>query len=121
MRRRHVRLALGVAAVTMLGASVEAADVNGAWDLLFQTQAGPREMSLTVVSDADKVTATLGETELAGTYEDGVLVLEGKHYSPEAGYSDSLRLEAKLVEGELRGESTWGQYTATFVGTRPGE
>jgi hypothetical protein len=48
-------------------------------------------------------------------------VLEGKHYAPEAAYGDSLRLEARLVEGELRGTSTLGQDTATFVGTRPEE
>lgn len=119
MTRRHVTLALCVAAIATLGASVQAADIDGAWHLVFQTQAGPRESSLTVVTDGEEVKARLEETELVGTYKDGTLVLEGTHYSPEAGYSDTLKLEGRLAEGELRGESAWGQYVSTFVGTRP--
>jgi hypothetical protein len=35
------------------------------------------------------------------------------------GYSDTLTLEGRLADGELRGSSTWGQHASTFVGTRP--
>ncbi len=119
MTRRHVGLVMCVAAVAMLGASVQAADIDGAWNLVFQTQAGPREASLTVVTDGDEVNARLDQTDLVGTYKDGTLVLEGNHYAAEAGYSDTLRIECRLVEGELRGESAWGQYVSTFVGSRP--
>jgi len=121
MRRRHLALILCLAAATTVDAGTQAADIDGAWNLLFQTQAGPRENSLSVLTDGDTATATLGDTELTGTWKDGVLLLEGEHYAAEAGYTDTLKLEGRLVEGELRGESSWGQYVSTFVGTRPEE
>ena len=121
MTIRHVSLALCMAAAAMLGPSAQAADIDGAWALVFQTEAGTREKSLHVATDGDKATATLGETELAGTYKDGILELEGEHHSPEAGYSATLTLTGKLAEGELRGDSTWGQHASTFVGTQPEE
>jgi hypothetical protein len=121
MTRNRSSRVLWVAALAMLAAPAHAADVDGTWHLVFQTEAGAREASLEVSTDGEAATATMGETELRGTYTAGVLVLEGEHHAAEAGYSNTLKLEGRLAEGELRGESSWGEHGSTFVGTRTEE
>jgi hypothetical protein len=112
---------LGVmAAMLCATASVaHAGDVDGAWDLVFQTEDGTRTSSLSVTTDGESATATMGETRLTGTYKDGLLELTGEHYVTDLGYASTLTIKGRVEGAELKGEWVWSEYGSVFAGTRP--
>jgi hypothetical protein len=47
------------------------------------------------------------------------MVVEGKLYSAEAGYTGALKVEGTLGEdGTLKGRGSWDQYPMTFTAKR---
>jgi len=98
-----------------------ATEVDGAWDVVFQTQVGPRETPLSVSVEGDRATASMGETELSGTFKGGLLELSGEHYAADAGYTSTLTIKGRVENGELKGEWVWSEYSSVFAGTRPEE
>lgn len=109
------------AALLAVAPLAHASEVDGAWDMVYQTDQGPRTASMTVTTDGENVTAVMGETELSGTYRDGQLELSGEHYAAEAGYTATVTLTAHLEGDELKGEWEWSEYSSTFVATRAGQ
>jgi len=98
-----------------------AADVDGAWHVVFQTEVGPRETPLSVSTEGESAKATMGETELSGTYKDGLLELSGEHYAADAGYTSTLTIKGHVEDGELKGDWVWSEYSSVFAGSRPAE
>jgi len=95
-----------------------AADVDGVWDMVFQTQAGEKAGPMAVTTEGESASATLGETRLTGTYKDGLLELSGEHYATDAGYTSTLTLKGRVEGAELKGEWVWAEYSSVFAGTR---
>lgn len=105
-------------ALFALSPLAHASDIDGKWDVVYQTDGGPRTSGLTLTTDGGAVKALMGETELAGTYEDGLLELSGEHHAGEAGYTATVKLEGRLVDGKLEGSWQWSEYASTFEATR---
>jgi len=114
---------LGVVAASswLAAAPASAADVDGDWQMVFQTEVGPRETPLNVTTDGETATAVMGETQLAGTYKDGLLELSGEHYAADAGYTATLTIKARMDGPALTGEWIWSEYSSVFEGKRPAE
>lgn len=106
------------AALFVAAPLAQASDIDGKWDVVYQTDDGTRTSDLTLTSDGEAVKAVMGETELAGTYKDGLLALSGEHYASEAGYTATVKLEGRLEDGKLKGQWWWSEYASTFEATR---
>jgi len=106
--------------VALLAASplAHASEIDGKWDVVYQTEGGTRTSDLTLTIDGEAVRALMGETELEGTYKDGKLELTGEHHSSEAGYTATVKLEGRLEDGKLKGNWQWSEYASTFEATR---
>lgn len=109
------------AAAVALAPLAHASEIDGKWDVVYQTDDGTRTSNLTVATDGEAVKAVMGETELAGTYTDGQLSLTGEHYAGEAGYTATVSLEGRLEDGKLKGNWRWSEYASTFEATRSAE
>ena len=95
-----------------------AADISGKWNLVWNTEGGVRETQWTIAQDGDAITVDAGGQVLKGTVDGDRMVVEGDFYSPEAGYSSTIKVEGTLQDGTMKGKGTWDQYGMTFVATR---
>lgn len=120
MRRlaKHVHITLCVLALLLLEQTAVAADLNGKWDFVFDTEVGIYESSWTLTVNGDKVTAKQDETVLTGTFRDGKLALSGEFYAAEAGYAAEMKISGKLESDQFKGDASWDVYEMTFTATR---
>ena len=114
---KHIHITLCVLALLLAQAAV-AADLNGSWYFVFDTQGGIYESMWTLTVSGDKVTAKQGETVLTGTLRDGKLELSGEFYAAEAGYAAEMKISGKLEGDQLKGDASWDIYEMTFTATR---
>lgn len=99
---------------------LQAADLTGKWDFVWDTEGGERRGIWVIAQDGETVTAESEGQTLRGTFSDGRLQVEGKFYSAEAGYSSTLKVEGRLEDGVLKGSGSWDQYGMTFT-AKPAE
>ena len=101
-------------AILFLAFPAAAADLNGQWNFLFNTEAGVIEAPATLAVEGENVTIKMGETELKGTLRESKVEVSGNHYSPEAGYEAPLKLVGKVDGNEISGDGEFDMYTFTF-------
>ena len=69
-------------------------------------------------SGRESLTVKTDGQVLKGMIDGERVSLEGKLYAAEAGYSSTLKVNATVSGGKLKGRGTWDQYGMTFTGTR---
>lgn len=95
------------------------AGVDGNWDLVFQTEAGDRPVSLTFKTDGENVSAPMMNQELKGTFRDGKLSLKiPDFYSPDAGMKSEFSLEGVVTGEKIDGTWRFGEYSGPMKGAR---
>lgn len=95
------------------------AGVDGNWDLVFQTEAGDRPVSLTFKTDGENVSAPMMNQELKGTFRDGKLSLKiPDFYSPDAGMKAEFSLEGVVTGEKIDGTWRFGEYSGPMKGSR---
>jgi len=110
-------LVLGLALALMVPAAM-AADLDGKWNFVFESDNGEHPRVIAMQTDGDKVTAKLGEEPLQGTCKDGKLELSGEHFAPEAGYSGAMKISGTVAGGEIKGTATWDRMPLTFTAAK---
>ena len=91
---------------------------SGTWEMSWNTEGGMRYTDWEISQEAEVVVVKTDGQMLEGTLREGRLSLAGRFYSSEAGYSSTLKIEATVSEGEMKGSGTWDQYAMTFTGKR---
>lgn len=97
------------------------AGVDGTWDLVFQTEAGDRPITLTLKSDGENVSGPVMNQEMKGTFRDGKLSLKiPDFYSPDAGMKAEFALEGVVSGDKIDGTWRFAEYTGPMKGSRTG-
>ncbi len=95
------------------------AGVDGTWDLVFQTEAGDRPITLTLKSDGENVSGPVMNQEMKGTFRDGKLSLKiPDFYSPDAGMKAEFALEGVVAGDKIDGTWRFGEYSGPMKGSR---
>ena len=115
MKRRPSSLVGLLIVLATVPASL-AGTVSGTWKMSWNTEGGMRYTDWEVSQEAEAVVVQTDGQVLNGTLREGSLSLAGRFYSSEAGYSSTLKIEATVSEGEMKGSGTWDQYAMTFTG-----
>lgn len=97
---------------------LNAAEIDGKWNFVMQTDGGERRVQPEFQSDGEKVTGKWDRSNVAGTFRDGELLLSFPMTSTEGQISANLNVKAKLSGGELKGNWEFGGYSGSFVGTK---
>lgn len=97
---------------------LQATDISGKWKLVWDTEGGIRNTEWEVTQEGESLTIKTDGQVLKGTIVGEQINLEGKLYAAEAGYSSTLKVNATVSDGKLKGRGTWDQYGMTFTGTR---
>ena len=110
------------AALVLIAASaalaVPASDLNGAWHFVLDTPGGDRTFDATFTVDGEQVTGKLADSDVKGTFKDGVMDLSFPFNSAEAG-SGTLNMKGTLKEGSLTGNWDFAGYSGTFKAAHP--
>lgn len=110
--------AVCVVPLLLAKSQAQAADVNGKWHFVFQTQDGTREFDATFKQDGDKVTGKWADSaDIKGTFSDGKLSLEFSFNSEEVG-PGTLKIDGQLSDDALTGDWSFQTYDGTFKATR---
>ena len=87
--------------------------------MVWDTEGGIRRTDWKISQEGESITVESKGEVFKGAFKDDRLVVEGKLYSAEAGYSAQLKVEGVLQEdGGLKGRGTWDQYAMTFTAKR---
>ena len=98
---------------------LDAAELGGTWKMVWDTEGGIRRTDWKISQDGEALTIVTDGQVFKGTFKDNRMVVEGKLYSAEAGYTATLKIEGTLApDGTLNGRGTWDQYAMTFTGKR---
>lgn len=116
-RNRSLFTALMLVALTAIP-PLFATDLGGKWKLVWDTEGGIRHTKWEIVQDGESLTVRTDGQVLKGAVEGERIKLEGKFHAGEAGYSSTLKVNATVSDGKLKGRGTWDQYKMTFTGTR---
>ncbi|PYR78429.1 MAG: hypothetical protein DMF86_05875 [Acidobacteria bacterium] len=107
---------IGFVAVMLLGAAaparasaVQAADITGKWNLLFNTQDGPRPAQLTIKKDGDKLTGTIASDEGEVPVEASI---KGSDVEIDFTYPASSGPIPIVMTGTVSGDSVKGSFAA---------
>lgn len=99
--------------------SAGAAKADGVWDIVFMTEVGDRPARITLRTNGEKVSGSMGEQSVEGTFRDGTLALKlPKFNSADAGFTADLALQGKVEGDSLQGRWTFGEYSGTAKGSR---
>lgn len=114
------RILSGVALLAVLAGfqTLHAAGIAGKWQVVLQTDGGPREASADFKVDGDRVSGTWDTTDVQGTFKDGKLDLSFPFFSAEGGISATLAIKGQLEGDALSGSWTFGDYAGQFKATR---
>lgn len=109
-----------LAMLLLLVCGLDAAEIAGKWDVVWQTPGGERRSVMTVTTEGDSVKAMLegGKEPIPGTFKDGELKLNGKLFSSEAGFDGAFKLSGKLDGDALKGSASWEEHQMSFSATR---
>lgn len=97
---------------------VFATDLTGTWNLVFETEGGPRHTQWDITQNGTELTVNQDGQIMKGTIENDRITLEGKFYASGAGYSATVRLKGSLEGKEIKGKGDWDQYPLAFTGRR---
>ena len=115
MNRRLLPLVGPLILLATVSASL-AGTVSGTWKMSWNTEGGMRYTDWEVSQEAEVVVVKTDGQILKGTLRGGKLSLAGRFHSSEAGYSSTLKIEATVSQGEMKGSGIWDQYAMTFTG-----
>ena len=99
--------------------SLEAAEFEGDWKVVWDTEGGIRTTEWNVTQEGSSIKVDMGDQVFEGTVSDNRIVFEGTYYASEAGYKSTLKVEGTLDGETIQGRGTWGGYTMTFTAQRP--
>ncbi len=107
------------AVLVLFAASVMAADVSGAWNMVLITEIGDRPMPITLTQDGETVSGSLGEFKLTGSFREGKLDLKAvDFYAPEAGFKADLVMQGNIENDKLTGSWSFGEYAGSLRGEK---
>ena len=87
--------------------------------MVWGTEGGIRRTDWKISQEDESITVESDGNVFKGTFKAGRMVVEGRLYSAEAGYTAQLKVEGVLLEdGGLKGRGTWDQYPMTFTAER---
>lgn len=113
-----VTLFLAMAALVLMA---PAAEVDGAWTIVLNTEIGDRPMPITLKQQGEEVSGSLGEFLLKGSFRDGKLSLKAADfYAPEAGFKADLVLEGSVEGNAIAGRWSFGEYAGSMRGEKTG-
>lgn len=105
--------------IALVAVPVRAADVSGTWHMVWDTEGGIRRTDWKITQEGESITVESEGNVFMGTLKAGRMVVEGRLYSAEAGYTAQLKVEGTLQkDGGLKGRGTWDQYAMTFTAER---
>jgi hypothetical protein len=93
-------------------------EIAGKWNLVLDTDGGQRNAVLTIAVDGENVTGKWETTDVKGTFKEGKLELDFPLTSPEAGFTANLKISAKLSDGGLTGNWSYGSYAGALKGKK---
>ncbi|MCW5964297.1 MAG: hypothetical protein KIT83_09675 [Bryobacterales bacterium] len=102
--------------------AASAANPNGTWDLVLNTEVGDKPARLLLKTDGEAVTGQIAESnlQLAGTFREGTLAVKiPDFYSPDAGFKADLSIQGK-IEGDsiVGGRWNFAEYSGSLRGSR---
>lgn len=117
------RSVFSIAALLVAGAvyvpCLEAAEFEGKWNVVWDTEGGTRTSEWNITREGDSIKVEMHDQQFKGTVVDDRIVFEGTYHSSEAGYTSSIKVEGTLDGGVITGRGTWAEYGMTFVARRP--
>jgi hypothetical protein len=111
---------LGVLALmicTLLAAAPAfcASDLDGNWNMTFNSDDGDRQVPATFKVENGQVTGRFAEKgDVKGTYSEGKLELKFPFVYEEGGLEGDLKLTGKVAEGKITGNWEYAGYAGTF-------
>ena len=118
MTRSTLFRILAAALLAMSIFPLDAADMTGKWDMVWDTEGGVRRTVWEVRQEGEKVTVDTDGSKLTGTIKDNQFAVEGSFYSAEAGYNAPLKVSGSLEGDALNGKGSWDQYSMSFTASR---
>ena len=116
------RLLLSFASILPLASILPilaAAELGGTWNMVWDTEGGIRKNDWKISQDGESLTVESDGQVFKGTFKSNRMVVEGRLYSAEAGYTATLKVEGTLdPDGTLKGRGSWDQYAMTFTAKR---
>ena len=98
---------------------LEAAEFEGKWKVVWDTEGGTRTSEWSITREGDSIKVEMHGQVFEGTVADNRIVFEGRYHASEAGYSSTIKVEGTLDGGVITGRGTWAEYGMTFVARRP--
>ena len=116
--KRFVHLGSLLAATLLVACASAPPPVNGDWDLMLMAAEGSTGFPISIEAVGDQATASGGDAEFTGTWNDGELRLSGEFFVPEAGYAAPLNMTIRVEGEQLKGTATWDQFEADVTADR---
>lgn len=99
--------------------SLEAAEFEGKWKVVWDTEGGIRTNEWNISREGDSIKVEMNDHVLEGTVTDNRIVFEGNYHASGAGFSAIVKVEGTLDGGVITGRGTWAEYLMTFTARRP--
>ena len=98
---------------------LEAAEFEGKWNVVWDTEGGIRTSQWNVTREGDSIKVEMRGQVFEGTVTGDRIVFGGSFHSSEAGYASAFRVEGTLEGAVIKGRATWGEYRMTLTARRP--
>ena len=112
-------LAVLLVAGAVFAPSLEAAEFEGKWNVVWDTEGGVRTSDWNVTRDGDSIKVEMRGQVFEGTVAGDRIVFGGTFHASEAGYASALKVEGTLEGAVIKGRATWGEHRMTLTARRP--
>ena len=119
MHRSFLLVAALVAAHSVSVPSLEAAEFEGEWTVVWDTEGGIRTSEWNITREGDSIRVEMNDHVFEGTVGENRIVFEGDYHASGAGFSATVKVEGLLDGGVITGRGTWAEYLMTFTARRP--
>ncbi|MDE0125413.1 MAG: hypothetical protein OXN97_12645 [Bryobacterales bacterium] len=98
---------------------LEAAEFEGKWKVVSNTEGGIRTSEWNISREGDSIKVEMNGHVFEGTVADNRIVFEGNYHASGAGFSAIVKVEGTMDGGVITGRGTWAEYLMTFTARRP--
>lgn len=107
-----------LAGLAFAPSEARAAELDGKWEFVLDTDGGERRVTPTFHVEDGKVTGKWDGADVKGTFHEGKLELKFPFTSQEGGISDALAIQGEMKDGKLAGTWNFAEYSGKFVATK---
>ena len=119
MPRSFLLLAALLAAGAVSVPFLKAAEFEGKWNVVWDTEGGIRTSDWNVTREGDSIKVEMRGQVFEGTVTGDRIEFGGTFHSSEAGYASALKVEGTVEGAVIKGRATWGEYRMTLTARRP--